>query len=201
LSTNNRGEIGYNRNRNSIETTYANLLYNKEGAEAAFLKAVTALARSKISGRIFDLPEGCNNADDFSQEAALKVWKMLPTHYGGVDTIYRHVHRIIFAMREEAYHQIQDEAYIKVPLLLEKEGEEGESYFEDNPLLHPREYLTHRRELPGWIQGLNLEICQLIREDYDYSRIAEVLCMTLPAVKQRVEWMRNKIEEMKNAKS
>jgi DNA-directed RNA polymerase specialized sigma24 family protein len=201
LSTNNIGEIGYNRNRKAIETAYQNLLDNKEGAEAAFLKAVTSLAKSKISGRIFDLPEGCSNADDYSQDVAIMVWKRLPTHTGGVERIYRHVHKIIYTTREHAYHQIKDEARVKVPLLVEKEGEEGDSYFEDNPLLHPRDYPTHRRKLPEFIHGVDLEICQYIREGHNYGRIAEILSMTEKAIELRIARIRNKIEEMKNAKS
>lgn len=198
LSTNNVGEIGYNRNRKSIETTYENLLDNKEGAEAAFLKAVTSLAKSKISGRIFDLPEGCSNADDYAQDVAIMVWKRLPSHKGGAETIYSHVHKVIHTTREHAFHQIKDEARVKVPLLVEKEGEEGESYFEDNPLLHPRDYPTHRRELPDFIQGIDLEICGYIREDYTYEKIAEVMCMKLSAVKMRVERMAKKVQGMTN---
>lgn len=193
-------KAGYKNNRDKVEVSYKGILDNKTGSEEDFFKAVTALAKSKIGGRIFEFPEWCSNNEDYAQMVAFKVWRMLPSHQGGVDTIYRHVNRVIFTTREDAFHEIKAETEIKEPLQVEIQGEDG-AFTEDNPLLHPRDYPTYRRKLPDFIQGIDLEICGYIREGYSYEKIAEVMSMKLSAVKMRVFEMRRKVQEMKNAKS
>ena len=91
-------------------------------------------------------------------------------------------------------------------ILVEMEDEDGKTYMEDNPAMHGDVRYKHGgkivfqesrpqfpRVLPEFIQGDNLRICQYYRENYSYAKIAQVMCMTLPAVKQRFVWMRNRI--------
>jgi hypothetical protein len=91
------------------------------------------------------------------------------------------------------------------PLMVEVEDDDGKTYMQDNPAMHgdvrykkggkvcfQDSRPVFPRVLPEFIQGENLEICGYIREDKTYAEIAEIMSMTLPAVKQRVAWMRNR---------
>jgi hypothetical protein len=55
------------------------------------------------------------------------------------------------------------------------------------------------RELPEFIQGDDLKICQYRREGHSYGRIAEIMSTTENAVKKRIQKMYNRNQEMKAA--
>jgi hypothetical protein len=51
--------------------------------------------------------------------------------------------------------------------------------------------------LPAFIQGVDLQICNYIREGYDYAKIGRVMSMTEMAVKKRIQKMAKTTQEMK----
>src|SRR5207248_1226944 len=106
-------------------------------------------------------------------------------HISEVRNVYPYLANLAFANGKAAFKRNIADRKMHVPVIVEKEGEDGESYLEDNPLLHVRGYFEHRRDLPAFIQGVDLQICNYIREDHDYGRIAEILSMTEAAVERR----------------
>jgi DNA-directed RNA polymerase specialized sigma24 family protein len=139
-----------------------------------------------------------NDADDHSQMVSIKVWEEITTFKGGPKSFYPWLHKICHRAACSAYKKTKKINRKHVPLLVDKEDDDGKVYKEDNPMIHMRSFLVeHRRELPAFIQGVDLQICQYIRENYSYERIAEILSMTLAAVKMRIARMRKTIEEMR----
>lgn len=194
--------VGHRRNKKGILTAYQNLMDNKPHAGDELFKVVTAFAKSKISsGRgLWNLEEVAATADDHAQEVALSVLRQLRqgNFKGGPEQFFHWVNDICCNVRKKAFTETKEYTSLRVPVLVELEGEDGKPYIEDNPLIRPRDYpIEHRRVLPGFIQGLDLKICNYIREDYTYAKIARVLSMKVSAVKMRADRMAKKIQEMK----
>jgi hypothetical protein len=101
----------------------------------------------------------------------------------------------------DAFYEVKDENDIKVPLIVEVEDEDGQICKEENPLIHRLNELrpVFPRILPPFIQGVDRQICNYIREDYTYEKIARVMSMTENAVTKRIQRMRNTIEAMRAA--
>jgi DNA-directed RNA polymerase specialized sigma24 family protein len=195
--------VGYKRNRRGIVAAYKNLLEKKPYAEGELIKVVTAFAKSKVSGDkgLWDLEEVSDTADDHAQRVALSVWQQLPKFEGEPEQFYHWVNHICCTARKKAFKKTLKYQKARVPVIVEMEGDDGDMYKEDNPLIRPQEYPDElRRVLPDFIQGIDLKICNYIREGYDYEKIARVLSMTVDAVTKRVERMFKRNAEMKEGK-
>lgn len=206
---NNLKARAYSRNRNKIETSYRQYLERLPHSEDKLLKAILEFAGKKITGATFGL-KGSNSAEDYAQEVAIEVWGNLDKFSGNVDSFYPWLHRICYTAGTRAYNNDKGNLDKSAPLFVE--DEDGDEV--DNPVVHGSSGIkrngkpvlkhtrpVHRRELPEFIQGTDLKICQYIREGYDYSKIGEVLSITEVAVTKRIAKIRKKIEDMKNAKS
>src|ERR1700722_6650393 len=117
------------------------------------------------------------------RQATIAVLMSLPTFNGKSGKFYKWVKRVIKNHCRDGFNKGISESKARVPFLVEnKDGDTME-----NPELYPTEMPPeHQRELPEFIQGKDLKICEYIREGYDYAKIAQILSMTEKAVKHRV---------------
>jgi DNA-directed RNA polymerase specialized sigma24 family protein len=184
------------RNRREVENAYRALLDTNE--QDGFYRAVIKFAKGKITTGLWNLPETSSTVDDHAQQVAFNVSQNLHKFKGEPSDFYSWLNKFCYNQKMDACNEANGESAIKAPLFVE--FEEGE--FEPNPDLYPTELPTeYQRRLPEFIQGLDLKICEYIREGYDYEKVGQVLDLTETAVKLRVFKMRTKIQEMKNAKS
>jgi DNA-directed RNA polymerase specialized sigma24 family protein len=193
-------EIARKRNQVRIETAFRNLIEKKTGAEDAWYHFMLKFGSSRMNNCLMDLGEASVTPDDLAQRFALKVHAAMPQLLKMPEgEIYPYLITMRRNVSVDGFNEIKEETDSRVPLLVEKEDDEGESYLEDNPLIHLRNYpMEHRRQLPKFIKGRNLEICGYIREDYTYEKIARVLSMKVSAVKTRIWRMSKTIQEMKD---
>ena len=78
-------------------------------------------------------------------------------------------------------------------------SEDGSGALEDNPLMEVSNYKTPARSIPESVEGIDLLICDYIREGLDYKEIGLTLRMTEDNVKVRVKRLRDKIEKMESS--
>jgi len=179
-------------------------------AEQRLFQLVTKVAKAKTGKYLYSCDEVANDADDYAQKIAIKVWEEIATFKGESKSFYPWLHKMCHRAACSAYKEIKKINKMHEPLLVDKEDDDGKVYLEDNPAMHggvmfkrngsvtfQQELQQFRRELPAFIQGIDLEICGYIREGHSYERIAEILSMTLAAVKMRIARMRKTIEEMR----
>ena len=106
------------------------------------------------------------------------------------------------------------ESDARVPYMVELEDDEGNLDIVENPLLNQRQdvrrngstYLTtplpqFRRQLPEFITGIDLKICEHIRQGHDYRKIGQLLSMTERAVSRRIARMRQEVAASKAPKA
>jgi len=214
------GTILYKRNKRNIEVAYNDYTNKIEGAEDTLFKEIIKFAKREVSKKMFDVLDDSSAVDEQAQEIAITIWQKLnaskdtPGAFnGGPEVFYAWLHRICYTRSIDALNEIATDAKKYVPLLVE--AEDGSGFSEDNPILHGKqthkqngkpvygnnERATYRRALPDFIKGNDLKICEYIRySGYDYAKIASLIGLKESAVEIRVRRMRNKIEEMKNAK-
>jgi DNA-directed RNA polymerase specialized sigma24 family protein len=166
--------------------------------EAKLFELVTKFAKGKIDNRFWDAEEVDKTSDDYAQQVAIYVWEHLSDFNGGSKSFYPWLHRICFTKGWDALNETNEYTDARVPLLVEMEGDDGGVDLMENPLIRPQERRPmFRKVLPPFIQGVDLQICNYIREGYGYKRIAKVMSLTVAAVTIRIAKMRAKIAAMK----
>lgn len=193
-------EVGYNKNRKSIESAYTKYINKEDGAEGDLFQAVLKFAESKLTSSLYNEDELAVTSEDHAQDVVIKVWEKLPTFVGDTQGFYSWISRICYTHGADAINDSRKQNSKKVPLFTESEDELG--LLEDNPLIYRNnDKVNYIRPLPEFIQGVDREICNYIRNGYSYARIGELYGMTEDTVKQRVNRMKKKVEkEKKNAK-
>jgi RNA polymerase sigma factor (sigma-70 family) len=181
-------------NRVNIEAAYRKRLAGTDGAERDFYKIVYRFAKMRVRDKLNDSVEGIQTFEDCAQTATIAVWESIGSYKGQPEGFYSWLRRICGNVGKDGFKKNMREAKGRVPLMVSQE----DGTVVENPELYENEFWVEmQRELPEFIQGDNLKICQYIREGFDYEKIAQVLSMTEAAVKQRVAWMRKTIEEMR----
>jgi hypothetical protein len=179
-----------------LEKAFENLKKGVAGAEHEFYTPAYKFVLGKVSNRMWNTRGECATTE---QDVANNILWEVSKSVEKIEDIYSHLCKAAWNQGSKAFTENNEHRDTHEPLIVEVEEEDG-TYKEDNPLIHLNELRPiFRRALPPFIQGDNLAICGYIREDYDYAKIAKIMSMTLPAIKQRVAWMRNRIAEMKAA--
>lgn len=182
----------------SIDLAYLDYLAAKPEAESNLLNTLLDFAKRKITRSLFDCPEGSDTVDDAASEVAFTIWQQLSTFKGGPGDFYYWVDRICYTKGARAFRENTADFKGRVPLQMK--SEDGDMY--DNPELRREpERPVPSRKLPGWIQGIDLHICRMIRDDQEYGEIARVLEMTEQAVKNRIARMKKRIQAEKMEKN
>lgn len=211
MSNNNLSTLGWKKNRTKIETSYRNYLQGGDGAEGEFFKAVTAFAKSKMTTALFDSSEGTSTVEDKAQDVAVYVWSKLSDFRGEPDAFYPWLNRICYTTGASALNSANDDATKRVEMFVEDEEsgdmednpeiyQSGISYKRNGKVAYQEPRPQYQRDLPEFIQGTDLYICEYIREGYDYEKIGRILAISEDNVEIRVRRMREKVMEMKNAK-
>jgi RNA polymerase sigma factor (sigma-70 family) len=150
--------------------------------------------------------------EDITQAAVAKMWDALPTVKGTSGDFFAWYRTLIDNTVKDAKRGSLKESKRHAPFYVETEDDEGNSEEVENPGIHGRIQFKRngkvtyqeaqaqfQRELPEFIQGKDLKICQYIREDHDYEKIGGVLGITENAVTKRIQKIFNHIQEMKAA--
>jgi hypothetical protein len=192
--------------KNRLEKAFENLKKRVAGADHEFNTVAYKFVLGRVSNRMWDSKGECANTEqDVANNILFELHEKLTRDPDSVRSIYGYLANAAYKQGSRALTENNDDRDMHEPLMVEVGGDDRDSggeetYMQDNPLIHLNELRPiFRRELPAFIQGDNLRICEYIRENYTYERIAEILCMTLAAVKQRVVWMRRTIEKMRAA--
>jgi hypothetical protein len=189
--------------REHIEKSFVDLKNNVYGAEDVFYTAAYKLVLGKVLNKMYDAAargECTETHEDIAGDIMMQLFKNISK----VNNIYPYLCKLAWNQGKAAFTNNIEDRKKHVPVVVEVEdgGDEagGNSgpYKEQNLLLNPKDYpIEFRRKLPAFIQGVDLQICDYIREGYDYGKIADVLSMKESAVAKRVQGMRKQIEEMR----
>lgn len=192
---------------------FENLKAKVNGAEHEFYNGNNGVAYkfvlSKVSKRMLDAGECATTEQDITNNI---LWELSCRNLDEIKDIYKTLCSAAKKQGGKAFLENLEDRETHDPIMVENEGEDGETYMADNPAMHGDVRYKRNgnpvfqesrpqfpRVLPEFIKGDNLRICQLIREDHSYARIAEIMSTTVAAVKQRVAWMAKRIAEMKAA--
>jgi RNA polymerase sigma factor (sigma-70 family) len=178
----------------NIEEAHRMHLDGTDGGLNHLMGLVGKLSKVIAYDTLGDSPRVTETVDDVAQNATIAVLMSLPKFKGQSGQFYKWAKRVIKNECTDGFNKGIKESKVRVPFLLENE----DGTVTENPDIYENEFWVEmQRELPEFIQGDNLKICQYIREGFDYEKIALVLSMTEAAVKQRVAGMRKTIEEMR----
>jgi DNA-directed RNA polymerase specialized sigma24 family protein len=191
----NLAAIKHQMTRTNIEQTYNEYMKDNASHLESLLASVSKFAKSKVSSATFDEAESARTPDDYAQDITIKVWSNLSKCEATTGAgFYAWLNRICFTQSADAFNEAQEESAVRVPLFVEDEN----GFKDDNPLLNSwDDRPLYRRRLPDFIQGTDLMICNLIRDDKNYKQIGWILQISEAAVKQRVGKMRKRVSEMK----
>ncbi len=173
--------------------------------EISFYLGVRNFCLPKIGYNIKGFPEIYTDADDWAQDVVEGVWKGLAGYRGGVEGIVGWVSSIVRRKESDAFNEALKSRNKFIPIILDGTDAEGEITRDENPLLIS-EYMNgqrtvYPRKLPDWIQGTDLLICKLIREDLTYKQIGRELGIGESVVKQRIARMKKRIQDEKAAEA
>jgi DNA-directed RNA polymerase specialized sigma24 family protein len=176
--------------RPAIIAAYMAYVAGEPDAEENLLALVQNFATAKAEKELFESAEQAKNADDVAQETTIYVWKNLGKFKGDGKAFFSWVNRSTFTDSKNA--AIAARKQMRKSVALTVTDEYGSR--DDNPALYgPQKKIPYRRALPDFITGVDLRICQHIREGLDYGQIAEVLEITRSAVTQRIAAMKKRI--------
>jgi len=193
-----------------IYKAFENLRAKVAGAQHEFYNGVDGVGYKfvlrLVSNHMFDAGECATTEHDITNEVLSDLSKSIDK----VRDIYKYLCSAAKKQGGKAFTENIADRKMHEPILVENEGEDGQTYMEDNPAMHGdvrykkggKVYFQEsppqfQRVLPPFIQGRDLEICNYKREGYSNAKIAEILSTTEAAIKQRFVWMRKTNEEMK----
>jgi DNA-directed RNA polymerase specialized sigma24 family protein len=191
--------------RSLVENAYGGFVAGTVNQDA-FLTATRKFALRWVSWQFKGCEQHGQTEDDITQIAMVKMWNALPTFKDSSEGFVPWFRTIIKNTLKDTKETSLKESMRHAPLfIVNEDGDEADNpgmygtiqYRRNGKVAYQEPLPQHARPLPEFIQGLDLQICQYIREGYNYEKIARVLSTTEPAIEARVRKMRNKIEEMK----
>ena len=197
-----------------------NLLQGQDGSQNKFLEVITDFAYCRIRNKFRGTSYAQNESDDLAQDVVIKVANAIDNFEpkdGDPAAFYPWLKRIVFTTCKDGLSTANKRLKREIPFLTTgrefdndqhgyyaTSGENSEigSYGKVKVVRNGRRTYQEprvqtQRELPEFIQGVDLKICKYIRAGHDYANIGRILGISKAAVKLRVEAMRNKIQEMK----
>jgi DNA-directed RNA polymerase specialized sigma24 family protein len=192
-----------------LEESYAGF---KAGnvTEDAFMTESRKFALIRVRRKFRGVDQFGQTEEDITQEAMRGMWRSLDKVNEEKGGYFIWFQRTIDNAVRDAKSGSMKEGMRHAPFMLP--GKEGKEF--DNPAMYgsikfkrggngkgsvvcyQNPLPPFQRELPAFIQGVDLKICQYIGEGYNYARIGEVLSMTEKAIKERVAKMRQKNREL-----
>lgn len=170
-----------------------------------FCATIRPFVAKKITGRLYDSPGGIGNVEDHVQEVVIYVWQHLSDFSGEPKAFYTWLNRICYTTATKGFNEGKEsrDKFEQVTVKYE-DGSIGDNLnmYSDGrkrngqPIIGPAQP-QYAKKLPDFIQGTDLMICDLIREGYDYKRIAKFCHITEKAVRERVAKMKRKNLAMK----
>jgi RNA polymerase sigma factor (sigma-70 family) len=181
-------------------------------SEDRFLITVRKFTKGRVGWKFRGTDQFGQTEEDLVQITMVKMWDALPTFKGTSGDFVAWYRTFIDNTVKDAIRGSIKQSKRHAPFYVQVEDEKGNSEEIEHPGIHgsiefkrnghpayQEARIQFRRELPDFIQGVDLQICQYIREDYTYERIAQILGLTVNAVKKRIQKMFNRIQEMKAA--
>jgi len=178
-----------------LEKAFANLKANVVGADREFYSSDVGVAYKFVLGRVSNQMYDAGECATDQRDVTNRILYDLSKNIHGVRDIYKHLSSAAWKQGGKAFTKNNEDRDTHVPLMVDEENEDGETYMEDNPeLLGNVRYKRggkvvfqesrpqFPRVLPEFIQGDDLKVCQYRRDNYSYARIAGVLCTTVPAI-------------------
>jgi hypothetical protein len=197
-----------NAMRRRLENAFENLKAKAEGADREFNDVAYKFLLGKVSNRMYDAGECAVTEHDVTNHILFEVFQNLYK----VRNIYSHLCNAAWKQGGKAFTRNIEDRKMHQPLMVEVEDEQGKTDKVDNPgirgnveykrggkVVFQEERPQFRRDLPAFIQGKDLEICNGIRANHSYAEIAENTGMTVPAIKSRVAQMKRRYLETKSA--
>jgi DNA-directed RNA polymerase specialized sigma24 family protein len=182
----------------NTQKAYVDYLAGLDGSEDELFGLVGRLAKLVAHDTLADSPRVSETLEDVAQKATIGVWTNLPTFNGVPEQFYSWVRTICIRTALDGFTRGGIESKLRAPFELET-GENpavqgGIECKRNGKTVYVQPRIQTPRELPEFIQGTDLKICQYIREGYNYARIGEILSMTEKAVSRRVAKMRDGVK-------
>lgn len=138
--------------------------------------------------------------DDWAQNIALSVWRVLPTFKGSGEEFYSWIHKVCFNEATDVFNaatnstktSISRSSRLSLYVNDHTDDQEERLHPEVNQEVSQREW---RGRIPESIQGVDRRICQLLMGGNRYTEVAYHLNMTESAIKQRVKRLRDRIRK------
>ena len=140
--------------------------------------------------------EGAKTSDDLAQELAIQIFDDLPNLDMTPEGFAAYVETANFNKAKSAQREATKRMAKFKPQML---SDENGGLFDNPEMCRHNSLPQYRRALPEFIEGINLRICQYIREGLGYREIAQVLETSEQAVKSRVDKMRKQIAAERQA--
>ena len=173
---------GIVRGQTKSKLTQAYIDYVADKSEAttnALFSQVLKFAKGKLYRLELDFADfgTAETADDFAQDATIKVLENLHTFSGKASSFYPWVHRLVFVTRAEGFNTIKEQKQEKVSLLREVGDED---YNRVNSEQNPKVKLERSPSMDLIDNRVRafLSVIELHRTpDPDPGLVAEVLCL------------------------
>lgn len=150
-------------------------------------------------GRV-SLTTSDGDADDFTQRVMTHILQKFPDFEGGPYEYRAWVKQICDNYNKRAWRQAKRDKKF-APLLVEVIDEDGETAEVDNPEIYSAPTLNNwALALPDWVQGVDRQIVNMLREGRPPSHISDCVGLSEVAIRQRFSRLLKKLEEEREAK-
>jgi DNA-directed RNA polymerase specialized sigma24 family protein len=173
-----------------LEAAYSQFIAEPETHEREFFERVRKYVASKVRSRHWDRTCSGKTQDDHVQTIMFDVFKGLETT--NVRNFYAWLQRLVFRQAWNSAFENEQHNETFVPFLIDAENEDGEVKETINPLVFQKlTVVTRRKPQPVWIEkgSVDEKIFQYVGV-HSYSKIAQILSMSLSAVNHRASRMR-----------
>jgi hypothetical protein len=201
-----------NQLKDRIDKAHQKFLSNPDLHAEMFFEVVRKFVKTKVTWRHGSTTSALRCSDDVVQDLMISIINQIHQCRG---SFYAWTHRICFLGGFNSLSEAKDHNKQFVPLLIESRGDDGADGGEDSgsgdfenpeaygpavmathtetPRLHKRP-LKRRRTFPTWIEPhtVDMKIVHHLKKGYSYSKIAELMEMSLPAINSRVSRMRDR---------
>ena len=205
--------------KHDIVSSYVNLMQGQDDSQNKFLEVITDFAYCRIRNKFASTYYAKNESDDLAQDVVIKVANAIDNFEpkdGDPAAFYPWFKRIVFTVCKDGLRTANKRLKREISFFTT-----GREFDNDQHGYYPtsgenseigsagkikvihngrKTYLEPRvqtpRELPEFIQGVDLKICKYIRAGHDYANIGRILEMTEASVKMHVRRMNRKYLEM-----
>lgn len=197
MSGNREAEHKRNTLKKRIVQAYEAYQRKEPSSADNLFAAVRAFAYVKVYHLEYDFKNfgSAETADDWAQDICVSVWSSLDKFKGTSANFYAWVHRIAYNEATDAFSKLYQEQRRMTGLTVPaRHNDSVDGDEEDNPAMFSEGGYDGRVQIPASVQGVDRNICLLIRDGRSYAEAAEELVgMTEEGVKQRVKRLKKRL--------